>query len=109
MDPNRGELLSSKPTKDLLWKEVVPATAHEWLNIGVYLGMDVAILKDCKATESIDLKLCCLEMYEHWLQESKGTGEKPRTWSTVLSAVKASVGHNAAESIEMGLKERNQK
>ena len=110
VDPLRGELLSSKPTAVLLLKKVVPAIAQEWLQIGVHLGMEVAILKTFKATESQDLKLCCLEMFECWLQESRGTGESPRTWSTVLSAVGDCLGHDIVDSIEGSLlEERRQR
>ena len=90
----------------LLLKKVVPAIiAQEWLEIGVHLGMEVAILKTFKATESHDLKLCCLEMFECWLQGSRGTGESPRTWSTVLSAVGDCLGQNVVDGIERGLLE----
>ena len=110
MDPLREELLTSKPTAVLLLKKVVSAIAQEWLQIGVHLGMEVAILKTFKATESQDLKLCCLEMFECWLQESRGTGESPRTWSTVLSAVGDCLGHGVADGIERGLlEERRQR
>ena len=105
VDPLRDELLSSKPTAVLLLKKVVPAIAQEWLLIGVHLGMEVALLKTFKATESHDVKLCCLEMFECWLQESKGTGDSPRTWSTVLSAVEDSLGCDVADSIERALLE----
>ena len=105
VDPLRCELLSSKPTAVLLLKKVVPAIAHEWLQVGVYLGMEAAILKTFKATESHDLKLCCLEMFECWLEGSRGTGDSPRTWSTVLSAVGVCLGLDAADSIEKALVE----
>ena len=105
VDPLTGTLLSSQPTAVLLLKKVVPAIAQEWLQIGVHLGMEVAILKTFKATESHDLKLCCLEMLECWLQGSKGTGESPRTWSTVLSAVGDCLGLDVADGIERGLLE----
>ena len=105
VDHFRRELLSSKPTAVLLLKKVVPAITQEWLQIGVHLGMKVAILMTFKATESHDLKLCCLEMFECWLEESRGTGESPRTWSTVLSAVGDCLGHNVADGIEGALVE----
>ena len=109
VDPLRGELLSSKPTAVLL-KKVVPAIAREWLQIGVHLEMEVTLLKTFKATASHDLKLCCLEMFECWLQGSRGTGESPRTWSTVLSAVRECLGHDVADDIERGLlEERHQR
>ena len=113
VDHLRGELLSSKPTAVLLLKKVVPAIAQEWLQIGVHLGMGATILKTFKATESHDLKLCCLEMFECWLEGSRGTGEFPRTWSTVLSAVGDCLGCDVADSIEGALVEerlqRNQR
>ena len=111
MDPLRDELLSSKPTAVLLLKKVVPAIiAQEWLQIGDHLGMKATILKTFKATESHDLNLCCLEMFECWLEGPRGTGASPRTWSTVLSAVGYCLGHGAADSIERALvEERRQR
>ena len=111
VDHLRGELLSSKPTAVLLLKKVVPAIAQEWLQIGVHLGMRVTILKAFE--ESHDLKLCSLEMFECWLEGSRGTGESPRTWSTVLAAVGDCLGRDVADSIEGALVEerlqRNQR
>ena len=105
VDPLRRELLSSKPTAVLLLKWVIPAMSQEWLQIGVHLEMEVSLLKTFKATASHDLKLCCLEMFECWLQDSSGTGESPRTWSTVLSAVRECLGHDVADGIERALLE----
>ena len=103
VDHFRGELLSSKPTAVLLLKKVVPAIAQEWLQIGVHLGMRATILKAFE--ESHDLKLCCLEMFECWLEGSRGTGDSPRTWFTVLSAIGDCLGSNVADSIEGALVE----
>lgn len=89
----------------LLLKKVVPTVAQEWVQIGVHLGMEAAILKTMKPTESHDLKLCCLEMFECWLQESRGTGESPRTWSSVFSAVGDCIGHDVADGVERALLE----
>ena len=67
--------------------------------------MEATILKTFKATESHDVKLCCLEMFECWLQGSRGTGDLPRAWSTVLSAVEDSLGRDGADRIERALLE----
>ena len=105
-DPLRDELLSSKPTAVLLLKKVIPSVAHKWHQLGFHLGMDAAILKTFKVTESHDVKLCCLEMFECWLEGSRGAGESPRTWSSVLSAVGDCLGRDVADSIERALLER---
>ena len=108
VDHLRGELLSSKPTAVLLLKKVVPAIAQEWMQIGVHLGMRATILKTFE--ESHNLQLCCLEMFECWLERPRGTGESPRTWSTVLSAVGNCLGRDVADSIEGALvEERRQR
>ena len=94
----------------LLLKKVVPEVAHKWLQIGIHLEMEVSILKTFKATESLDFTLCCLEMFESWLNKSRGTGESPRTWSSVLSAVVDCLGQDIANSIERALlEERRQR
>ena len=105
VDPVRDELLNSKPTAVPLLMKVIPRVAHNWHQLGVHLGMEAAILKTFKATESHSLELCCLEMFECWLQESRGTGKSSRTWSTVLSAVGDCLGHDVADSIERALLE----
>ena len=110
VDPFRDELLLSKPTSVPLMKKVIPSVAHKWHQLGVHLGIQAAILKTFTATGSHNLELCCLEMFECWLQESGGTGESPRTWSTVLSAVGDCLGHDVADSIERALlEERRQR
>ena len=105
MDPLRGDFLSCKPTAVLLLKKVVPAVAHMWHPLGVHLGMETAILNTYKTTETCSVKLCCLEMFECWLQEGRGTGASPRTWSTVLSAIENCLGHDVASCTKAALLE----
>ena len=94
----------------VLLKNVVPAIVHEWQMIGLQLGIEVAVLKPFKATKSHDLKQCCLEMFDCWLQGSRGTSEAPHTWSIVLSAVGYCLGSDVADSIERALlEERRQR
>ena len=105
VDPLRDEFLCSKPTAALLMKKVVPAVVHKWHPLGVHLGMEATVLNTYRATESHSVELCCLEMFECWLQEGRGTGESPRTWSTVLSVIGDCLGHDVASSTEEALME----
>ena len=103
--PLRGDFLSCKPTAVLLLKKVVPAVAHMWHPLGVQLGIETAILNTYKTTETRSVELCCLEMFECWLQKGRGTGASPRTWSTVLSVIGNCLGHDVASCTKAALLE----
>ena len=77
---------NEKPELEVLSKHVVPRVAAENLKFGIHLGIRDYIID----TIEKDYRLCeevCLRMLQRWLNGGQGTGDKPRTWNTILTAV----------------------
>lgn len=71
--------------------EVISALKHkmdaEWNEFGVHLGVETCTLatiaKDNKGASD-----CMLDLVSKWHIELSGTGSHPRTWETVVKAVR---------------------
>ena len=48
---------------------------------------------------------CCTAMFKEWLRGAPGTGNKKRSWESVLCAVETGHGTTAEEEIRKGLRE----
>ena len=85
-------------------KHVVPVVATKCYQVGVYLGIEGTTV-DIVERDYAD-KGCeeiCLRMFDRWLRVGPGTGDKERTWRTVLVAVKEVAGVAVCEEIEQQL------
>ena len=106
-------LLQTTPELAELQEHVVPFVAAQWEAVSDYLLVSYEKRAAIAASERGRVEVCCRELFNQWLQQSKGTGNSPRTWSTVLSAVGDCLGRNVADSIEGALVEerlqRNQR
>ena len=62
------------------------------------------------ASERGQVKVCCRELFNQWLQWLPGTGSLPRTWRMVLDAVEEAVGPEVAKQIKarLGSKEEGE-
>ena len=71
--------------------------AH-WKRFGNSLRFDPTLMDTIKADngESAD---CMLDLVTKWLSRDDGTGDRPRTWETVVKAVKASGHKQLAEEL----------
>lgn len=65
--------------------------AGNWQKFGLQLDVEPYILDAVKAPHGSN-EYHCRCMLEYWLDGKPGTGERPRTWSTVLEAVASSCG-----------------
>ena len=80
--------------KSALWE-----VRAKWRDLGLELSMTVSTL------DSIDIKErgvsgnCLREILAKWLRES-GAGGPPRTWSSIIAALKEVDEMNLAESVE---------
>ena len=63
----------------------------DWQHFGSYLRFDSTLINtiDADNRRSTD---CMLALVTKWVNKDEGTGELPRTWQTVVEAVKSS-GH----------------
>ena len=77
--------------------------ASEWHKVGVLCGVTTEVLRVIQKDASDTTSRCC-RMFESWLEKTTGTGNKPRTWSTLLEAVQSGYGAATRESIEAQLK-----
>ena len=83
--------IDSTPTLQVIRTFIVREVAEHWILIAVYLGFESSAIMMMKTDQS---KRACTAMFERWLSWEPGTGEKDRTWQTVLSAVEYA-GHEA--------------
>ena len=70
---------------------VLHEVLSEWYNFGLYLGMEANILDGIQASR-LPAFDCCTEVVKHWLQYICGSGQKQRSWNTVLVAVTKVLG-----------------
>ena len=66
---------------------VIPTVAAKWRSFGTYLGVEHACLQMVKSNFPTDCGRACEEMLKLWLTKDTGTGDKPRTWATVIDAL----------------------
>ena len=57
------------------------------MEFGIHLHVEYAIL-ECISESNSDVGSCMLQLVEKWLGHETGTGNLPRTWQTVVQAVK---------------------
>ena len=71
--------------------------AH-WKHFGTYLSFDSSLMDTIKADNGYHAD-CMLDLVTKWLRKDDGTGDHPRTWETVVKAVKASGHKQLAEEL----------
>ena len=59
----------------------------QWREFGAHLCVEGDIL-DVISYDSPNLASCMVQLVEKWLGHDNGTGDLPRTWQTVVQAVK---------------------
>lgn len=73
--------------------DVTAALRHQvdakWKHFGSYLRFDPTLIEtiDKNSKECAD---CMLDLVTKWVSKDDGTGDLPRTWQTVVMAVKYS-------------------
>ena len=63
----------------------------DWHHFGNRLRFDSTLIATIKANNR-ECTDCMLDLVTKWVNEDEGTGDLPRTWQTVVEAVK-SAGH----------------
>ena len=59
----------------------------EWRKFGTHLRVEPAVMDRIEKDKSI-VGACMLQLVEKWLYRENETGDLPRTWKTVVLAVK---------------------
>ena len=64
------------------------------------LEVESSVLDTIRADNPHSVRQACLTMFSEWLSRGPGTGERPRVWQSVLTAVRETVGERIAAEIE---------
>ena len=82
--------------------DVIKALDHQlnarWRVFGTFLYVQPAFM-DGISKDTSDVGDCMLRLVEKWLVHENGTGDLPRTWQTVVQAVKNTGKRQLAEKL----------
>ena len=98
-EPSPSPLLSA-PALNEINQLVVWRVAAKWYPLGLSLGVEPAVLATVKADHPGDGEGSCRDLLRRWLSRGPGTGEQPRVWLSVLTAIRETVGETIAEEVE---------
>ena len=70
----------------------------QWRKFGTFLHIERVILESI-ATNTSNVGEHMLQLVEKWLDHDNGTGDLPRTWGTVVQAVKQTGKGQLAEQL----------
>ena len=103
------DILQQAPTHELITTLVVPKMAAQWFSVGLQWGINIDKLHAIGKEFPASAHNCCSQMFESWLQNTPGTGDMPRTWATVLEAVRKYYGEGVTDQITAELQSRTLK
>ena len=92
--------------------DVILALDHQldsdWREFGTFLYVTPFIM-DGISKDNLHVKSCMLQLVEKWLVRENGTGDLPRTWQTVVQAVKNTGKRQLADQLaeQYGVQLRN--
>ena len=98
-EPSPSPVLST-PALNELNQLVVQKVAALWYPLGLSLGVEPTVLATIKADHPGDVEGACRDLLCHWLSQSPGTGEQPRVWLSILTAIRKTVGEMIADEVE---------
>ena len=81
-------VLGEPPSSEKVLKLVGNYIYSKTITFGVFLGIDTNVLDAVRKDNPVDLKECFVKLCSSWLNKKEGTGDKPRTWRTVIEAVR---------------------
>ena len=81
---------------------ILSAVEHKvdgrWKRFGISLGVDAYTI-DAIAQNNKEVSDCMLQLVSQWMNKESGTGRSPRTWQTVVMAVKNTGLESLAEKL----------
>ena len=83
-----------------MWHHVVPAVAAKWREFGTYLGLEAHFIKAVHADQS-SAEDSCLNVLLKWID---GAGKQPKTWITVLEAMRRAGFTEVAKELEVKIR-----
>ena len=70
----------------------------DWKHFGTYLRFDATVMGTIE-TDNRNCAHCMRDLVTKWVRKDAKTGDLPRTWETVVKAVKASGHKQLAEEL----------
>ena len=92
--------IHSKPCEADLLEWVGDYIDSKWQNFGIELGIRKNVCEGIKQQKLCIPKECFILLCSKWLSSGAGTGDKPRTWRTVLQAVRECGFPEVADQVE---------
>ena len=80
-------------------EQVVPKVAADWEQLAIYLGVEPALLGNIKKNNSCECREGCRDMLCRWIESKRGTGRQPRTWDSVVRAIRRMGREDLAEQL----------
>ena len=84
---------------------IIEALNHQldakWRHFGTFLHVDYQIMKAIDAGNGGNPEDCMLDLLSKWTSNQAGTGTLPRTWQTVVEAVKKTGFGAIAETLAL--------
>ena len=65
---------------------IVDEVPHKWEDIGIALGFSVNKLEGIKSSAK-EYEQCSLKLFSEWIRNAHGTGDKPRTFGSLLDVL----------------------
>ena len=81
-----------KPSEERLVQLVGSQMCAKWNMFSLYLGVQKHVRDEVSHNCQRMAKSCFMEVVGRWLSSAGGTGDSPRTWETVFSAL-GDIGH----------------
>ena len=98
-------MLDTKPTVSELIVQVGRCVFHKWKEFADHLHVEHSLTDSIHKEELGNCESAFRSLCSKWLKEGNNplTGDRPRTWRTVLDAVRKSREIGAAEDVERSL------
>ena len=84
---------------------VVPALSSKWKEVGLQLDITPSRIQTIGNRYFMTKEGCGTAMFVQWLHSAPGTGNKQRSWESVLHAVKTGHSMDEEETIRKDLRE----
>ena len=78
----------SAPKMGDLFRIVIPRISAHWEEVAYALYYDINIVDNIETNCSGNTKKCCQNLLKDWLKTDHGKQAGPKTWSTLLDALK---------------------
>lgn len=78
---------------------VVLKVAAEWETLAIHLGVEPARIDIIKKNNSQSCGNACRELFCSWIKEEKGTGGEPRTWDSIIWAIRKMGSEGLADQL----------